>query len=115
MAFALRQDAERETAISAANDPLQRFFDQPKISYAGQENDENFSEFGFWRRCRTRDSQWFSAIGAYFAQELSRALNVPIGIVGCNFGGVSASAWLPENALAGVPALRVYIDEYNNH
>jgi sialate O-acetylesterase len=107
----LRYDADRQETIAAARDGLLRFFDQPHLSYPGHEHEGDFSQAGFWRTFTPEDAPWFSAVGAYFALDLRKALGVPVGIVGCNWGGSSASCWLPETAL-DTPRLRRYLDEY---
>lgn len=112
MEFQLDTEAERNTVIPAANDPLLRFFDMPRISYEGEEKDTSFAEFGKWRLFLPEHAGWFSAVGAYFGMELRDKLNVPIGIVGCNYGGTSASCWLSEPYLDAVPALAAYRDTY---
>ena len=38
----------------------------------------------------------FSAMGVYFALELNRALDIPIGIVGSYWGGTGIDPWLPQ-------------------
>jgi sialate O-acetylesterase len=107
----LRYDADRKETIPAANDGLLRFFDQPHLSYEGNEKEGDFSTAGFWRTFNPEDAPWFSAVGAYFAGDLRKALGVPVGIIGCNWGGSSASCWMPEEALL-TPRLRRYLDIY---
>lgn len=112
MEFQIDKEAERDTVIPAADDPLLRFFDMPRISYDGEEKDISFAEFGKWRPFLPEHAGWFSAVGAYFGMELRDKLNVPVGIVGCNYGGTSASCWLSEPYLDAVPALAAYRDTY---
>lgn len=112
MEFWLRNDAERDTVIPTANDPLLRFFDMPRVSYAGQEQDISFAEYGVWRAFTPQEAEWFSAVGAYFGMALRKALGVPVAIVGCNCGATSASCWLAEEYLDGDPALAFYRESY---
>ena len=46
-----------------------------------------------------------------FARSLQPVLGVPVGIIGCNWGGTSASTWLEESWLKEAP-LDVYLKEY---
>ncbi|MDR0641828.1 MAG: sialate O-acetylesterase [Treponema sp.] len=112
MEWPLRYDADRREILPAANDRLLRFFDQPHLSYEGHEAEGDFSGMGFWRTFSPENAPWFSAVGAYFAGDLRKALGVPVGIVGCNWGGSSASCWMPEEALASTPRLRRYLEDY---
>lgn len=86
MEFALKFDAEGPEMIAGADDPEIRFFDVPKISYEGQEKDEDFSTAGFWRTFDPLSAPYFTAVGTYFAIRLRKTLGVPIGIIGCNWG-----------------------------
>ena len=52
---------------------------------------------------------YFSAVGFYFANKLQKEFEgVPMGIIGCNWGGTSVSCWMPEEDL--VSEFQVYID-----
>jgi sialate O-acetylesterase len=112
MEFDLKFDAEAADSIATANNPLIRFFDSPKVSYEGHELDDDFSEYGFWRICNSTNAPHFSAVGYYFAQQIFNSLKVPIGIVECNWGGTTASAWLDESYLAADEDLKVYLEKY---
>lgn len=112
MEFWLRNEAERDTVIPAANDSLLRFFDMPRISYDGQRKDLSFAEYGVWRKFTPEHAGWFSAVGAYFGMKLREALGVPVAVIGCNCGATSASCWISEAYLDEIPALRVYREDY---
>jgi sialate O-acetylesterase len=111
MEWPLRYDADREGIIPFAKDLSFRFYDQPHASYEGQDRDQDFSTAGFWRPFDPENAPWFSAVGAYFGVDLRKALGVPVGILGCNWGGTSAAAWVPPEALE-TPSLRRYLDDY---
>lgn len=55
----------------------------------------------------------FSAVAYHVAKRLRAALGVPVGIVGCNWGGTSAACWVSRAALEANPALRVYFEDYD--
>ena len=46
-----------------------------------------------------------SAVGYYYALELANALDVPIGLVDCSWGGTNIDAWTPRSGYANRPAL----------
>lgn len=79
--------------------PMIRFFNYPQVTYEGQLEDYNYCNDGFWRRCTAADLPYFSAVGYYFARDLQAALDVPVGIVGCNWGGTPACAWMDNSYL----------------
>lgn len=112
MEFPLKFDAEGKEFISSANNPHIRFYDSPKISYHGQENHDDFSEYGFWRIFNREGALYFSAVAYYFANKIYTSEKVPVGIVGCNWAGTTASAWLHEKYLEMDEDIKVYLNEY---
>ena len=114
MEFPLRFDAEADAVIPPANDAHLRFYDVGKYSFDGEEA-EGFKDAGGmdkWLEFKPENAGYFSAVGLYFAEDLRAALDVPVGIVGCNWGGTTASAWLDESYLRGNQRLSSYLDEY---
>jgi sialate O-acetylesterase len=107
MEFLLRDDAEAASAVKIDNADI-RCFEVPKISYEGQENDRDYSEVGLWRKARGKEALLFTAVGFHFAEKLYQALNVPVGIINCTWGGVSASVFMAEEYLTG--GLKFYLD-----
>jgi len=114
MEFLLAWDAEAEKVIPNANDPDIRFYDCPKIKFEGQEEEDDLSQFGFWRPCDPDNVPFFSAVGYYFAEKLYTRYQVPIGIVGCNWGGTTAATWMDESYLRYDEKLSIYIQEYED-
>ena len=100
MEFLLRDDADRETACRLTDADI-RCYEVPKVAYEGQENDRDYSQVGIWRKAGPGDSEYFTAVGFYFAVMLKEKLEVPVGIVNCTWGGTSASAWVGEDDLTG--------------
>jgi sialate O-acetylesterase len=107
MEFLLRDDAEVEEATRIDCAEI-RCYEVPKISYAGQENDRDYSEVGVWRKAIGREARYFTAVGFYFAQQLNSELHVPVGIVNCTWGGTSASVFSAPEYLTG--RLQVFLD-----
>ncbi|MDR1643169.1 MAG: sialate O-acetylesterase [Clostridiales bacterium] len=116
MEYSFRKDEDYEKA-SEANDRHIRYFEVWKYAFDGEEKDgfKDSSGWGRWMDLRKENSADFSAVGVYFALKAKESLNVPIGVIGCSWGGTTASAWLDRAHLEEVPQLRPYTDEYNEN
>ncbi|MBR4627441.1 MAG: sialate O-acetylesterase [Ruminococcus sp.] len=90
-----------------------RFFYTPKCPVIDAEHRRSFAE-SRWDMPSEDNSRAWSAVGWYFAKELSRKLGVTVGLIGCNWGGTSASAWVRRGYLMRDERLRPYIDEYES-
>lgn len=114
MEFLLKYDLEGLKQISEANDPHLRFYDVGEYSYEGEEQESPKNHLGWdkWLAFNPENAEYFSAVGLYFAKVLRACYNIPVAIVGCNWGGTSASSWIAECYLESEPQLRVYLDDY---
>lgn len=102
MEFYLRFDADREDAYREGCSDDLRYYCCPKLSYPGQEEDEDHSHEGIWRKADRENLPHFSAVGFYFQKYLRENLNgVPVGILDCSWGGTSASCWMSDEYLTG--------------
>lgn len=111
MAFYLGYEEYFEEVLRSPKNPLIRFYECPRISYEGQDTDFDFSREGFWRSCTDKDLRYFSAVGYYFAAALAEDLQIPIGIIGCNYGGTPACAWMDPEQLRGTEG-EVWLTDY---
>lgn len=53
-----------------------------------------------WQVCTPAVMRKFSAAGYFFGRKLHKELNVPIGLINCNWGGTNIEAWMspkPKN------------------
>ena len=98
MEYFLMFDEQREKVLQDCREEI-TFFDYPEVSYEEQLTEKDYSRFGIWRTCTPENLPYYSAVGYYFAVQLQEKLQVPVGIVGCNWGGTPACAWLPKEAL----------------
>lgn len=57
---------------------------------------------GSWVVCDPDSVCDFSAVGYYFARDIHRAREVPVGIIDATWGGTCIEAWTSLEALAGV-------------
>ncbi len=99
MEFYMYYDKDYESVLPLCNDQLIRFYDVPKV--ASDEHKARFSYdlFGKWRKADEENLKYFSAVAYYFAKSLKDDLNVPIGIIGCNWGGSRAACWMDKQTV----------------
>lgn len=100
MEFRLAQANNAQAEIAAANFPLIRHFkiphtvaDVPAADCVGQ-----------WVGCSPATAGDFTAIGFFFARDLSQRLDVPVGLVNSNWGGTQIESWMSDAALKADPA-----------
>ena len=58
---------------------------------------------GEWKECNPKNSPRFSAVGYFFASRLSKAMDVPVGIINASWGGAVIEAWMSAELLADCP------------
>jgi sialate O-acetylesterase len=109
MEYFLRYDAHwNDVKKWERNDDI-HMFNCKRIAYEGQDRD--FTDSGSW--FLEHDYQWetFSAPGYSFARSLQPEIGVPVGIIGCNWGGTPACAWMDWSCFEEEP-LNVFKEEY---
>nr|MDA3823329.1 9-O-acetylesterase [Bacteroidales bacterium] len=91
MEFALASEINAEDEILAASYPNIRIFNVtnniqlvPVEDVAG----------GEWQECSPKTIKNFSAVGYFFGRKLHQDLNVPIGLIGSNWGGTIVETWM---------------------
>ncbi|GFZ37996.1 sialate O-acetylesterase [Bacteroides nordii] len=57
---------------------------------------------GGWQECSSATVPEFSAVAYFYARELWKELNVPIGVIDCTWGGTPAEAWTSLGTLKQV-------------
>ena len=88
--------------IAAANHPMIHLFnvpghttsDKPKEKCPGQ-----------WAACSPQSVGGFSAVGYFFGRRLNQELDVPIGLIGSNWGGTRIEPWISLDGFRSVPEL----------
>ena len=93
-------------------DPNVRFYYTQKNCYMDEtfyKNEENTA----WSYFDEESAKCWSAVGYFFARDLAKRLGVTVGLIGCNWGGTSASAWMSRESLERDIDLKTYVDEYD--
>ncbi len=67
-----------------------------------------------WKTCTKDTAKDFSAIGYYVAKKLQRALGVPVGVIGCNWGCRIIESFIPAWAFNRNEYLAEYKEKYEN-
>ena len=61
---------------------------------------------GAWQVSNAQTAPNFTAVGYFFAYQLQKALDVPVGLIGCNWGGTRIEPWTPPAGFAAVEELK---------
>ncbi|MCR4640314.1 sialate O-acetylesterase [Ruminococcus sp.] len=112
MEFELKDERRGAAALAGCYSENVRFYYTPKYAMLDDELEQAEKE-SCWCTPSPDNSRSWSAVGYYFAKELSRRLGVTVGIIGCNWGGSSASAWISRDYLSCDKRLSPYLDEYD--
>lgn len=64
-----------------------------------------------WAEASPENSRAWSAVAFYCARRLAQRLGVTVGIIGCNWGGTSGTAWISRQRLEECTALHPYLDD----
>lgn len=94
--------------VAAANHPLIRQF---KVAHAVAESPAATVR-GNWAVCSPATVGAFTAVGYFFARDLSARLGVPVGIINSSWGGTPVESWMSAEALASNPAFKVVAERW---
>ena len=112
MAMELAGAAGGKEEIAAHDDPQLRFFNIPRYARAGEEQENALRETR-WHPVRPGEGGDDSAAAYFFAAALRRGEpDVPVGIIGCNWGGTSVTCWTDEETLRETAEGARYLDDY---
>lgn len=100
-----------EEEAAAANFPNIRFLDVPAIGAAYPQDDCK----AIWVVCDPKTVRTTTAVGYFFAKEIHKSLNVPVGIINSSWGGTPAEVWIPKEAVENDPVLKAnaYTDKFD--
>lgn len=102
----------KETVLAdAQNYPLIRQFSIPlkkSTSTPPVVDDVN----GKWSVCDSMSAKNFSAVAYFFARELYKKLNIPIGIINSSYGGTAIENWIDLDLVQADPSLKSILTNY---
>ena len=93
-------DAKQE--IASANHPKIRHI---KIPHRPADAPQDDVKTPGWIVCSPKTVGSFTAAGYFFGRNLQQQLDVPIGLIGCNWGGTRIEPWTPPEGFRAVPEL----------
>ncbi len=100
MAFRVSLAKDAETEMAKATDGLIRQF-KVELKAADAPSD---TANGAWAACSPSTVKDFTAVGYFFARDIRRSLNVPVGLINTSYGGTPVESWMSEAALKSNPA-----------
>ena len=108
MEWSVARSANPKEEIAAADHPQIRLFNVPGHTFSPVKKDKGD---GQWQACSPQTVSGFSAVGYYFGRRLQKDLDVPIGLVGVNWGGTRIEPWCSPESLAKVDELQDIADK----
>jgi len=99
-----------QEVIKTHNDPDLRYFNVPRVSVLDAKAQAEHAA-AHWQRIEPRVGGDMSGVAYFFAREVRAKTGVPVGIIGCNWGGTSILSWMDDVALnRSVPAMQAAAD-----
>ncbi len=113
MEFMLQNAKNGQAELETCATSNVRYFQVPRNTFQDETYAAEFAS-AKWELPSLETAGTWSAAAYLAAKELAQMLDVPVGIIGCNFGGSSVSCWLPEQDLADLAAGHPYLDDYES-
>ncbi|KRE65587.1 sialate O-acetylesterase [Paenibacillus sp. Soil750] len=110
MEWKVRDTSHAQADIAEANFPLIRYFEVPKVEW--EDPTVETPMIASWNKALPEHVPDFSAVAYHFAQHIHASEGIPVGIIGCNWGGTSAACWVSESTIHQHPELEVYLDTF---
>jgi len=102
MEWSVASSLNAQEEIAAAHHPNIRLFNVPGHITSPIERDNTP---GVWSPCSSKSVRNFSAVAYYFGRKLAEETDVPIGLIGTNWGGTRIEPWTPKRGFDTVPEL----------
>lgn len=97
--------------VATAYDPWLRHIEVPQAP-SPFEKKKNFE--GDWVTVNPAQTGQITAAGYFFARELRKKLDIPIGLIECSLGGTRIQPWVPESAYMQDPDMNAYFVSNRN-
>lgn len=105
MEWRLKDVNNAQNEISAANNPLIRHFKVPlELEFTPQEDLNN----GEWEVTSPKTVSEFTAVGYFFARDIQKELDIPIGLLNSSWGGSQVESWISTEAIKNSEVLGYY-------
>jgi sialate O-acetylesterase len=98
MEFQLNRAADAQNEIARANYPRIRVAKIPKTVALTPQHEVLTS----WETCSPANAGNFTAVGYFFAREISEKENVPVGVIDSTWGGTVVETWVSREGLRPV-------------
>jgi len=112
MELELKDSLNGEDEVLAADHPMIRFYNVAKISTLEEESLQEENKC-YWKVVSKETASNISAVAYYYACELVKKLNVPVGIIDCYWGGTSISCWTSKEYLLEDKVSEEYVTSWD--
>lgn len=109
MEWPVRRALEADREMAAANFPLIRHV---ALERRVAEQPADTASTGGWKTATPANVGSFTAVGYFFARDIHRKLDVPVGLVHSSWGGTPVESWMSAAAIASDPAFAVVLERW---
>lgn len=95
MEWQLQSATNGKDEVKAANYPMIRQLLVKKAISLTPKDDID----GEWTVCSPQTAAYYTAVGYFFARQLQKDLNVPIGLINTSWGGTHSETWTSRDAM----------------
>ncbi len=111
MQFEMSKDTQAKTMLPKAKNSHIRLF---KVGRQKSETEvDHFAEGTVWEICSPESAANFSAMSYYFALDLHKQLDVPVGIINASWGGTPIESWISTTAIMSDPLLQNVVKRWD--
>ncbi len=104
MEFAVSGAKDNKREVASADHPRIRHFKVLQVTEVTPQAEVKTT--GGWQATTPQTAGSFTAVGYFFAREIEKEVDVPVGVISCNWGGTRIEPWIPPVGFQAVPALK---------